>query len=111
MKNLEPFWYEPAHQPNPEQPVKFYLRPLNMPTYWAIQTSFPAGSNVPGWQGVATAWEYSVLDWSGRDEPFSRQAKRTALEAYDQDMSIWLGMVTGELYVRAILGGDDRKNS
>jgi hypothetical protein len=109
--NLTPAWFEPGYQPNgATTPVRFQLRPLDMPTFWRLQRSLrPDG--LPEWEGVAAAFEYCVIGWEGLPAPFSRQAKREALEKFDRSMSVWLGQIAAHCYTGAILTEDERKNS
>lgn len=110
MKEITPFWFTPDHQPTPDQPVAFLLRPLDMPTFWTLQRSFQ-DSNVPTWEGTSAVYEYAVQDWRGLPEQFSRAAKRSKLQAVDTNFFVWLGQITARLYTDSLLGEDERKNS
>lgn len=110
MRDVQPFWFTPEHQPKPEAPVSFYLRPLNMPTYWEFRRSFN-DAGVPGWSGVSAAFEYGVLDWKGFPEAFSQKAKREALERFDADMCVWIGQIGAQLYLKGLLTEDEKKTS
>lgn len=110
MKELTPYWHTPSHQPFEGSEVTFHLRPINMPTYWAIQSSM-RGNGV-GYDGMSAAFEYSVLDWRGiPDRPFSAAAKRAALMVFNKNFAVWLAQITGELYTSALLTEDEKKTS
>ena len=109
MPELTPIWFEPGYQPL-AAPVRFQLRPLDMPTFWRLQRSLRA-DGIPEWDGVAAAFEYCVIGWEGLAVPFSRQAKREALEKFDHSMSIWLGQIAARCYMGAILTEDEKKTS
>lgn len=110
MRDLSTTWFAPAHQPDEKSPVEFQVRPLDMPTFSAIATSMDDAGR-PTWRGLAAAFEYSVVDWRGLPEAFSREAKRAALVRFDPNMYLWVVQICGELYKRAILTEAERKNS
>lgn len=111
MKHLQPFWFAPEHQPREGSKVEFELRPLDMATYWTLQASYVRGRRIPEWDGVAAAFEHGVVGWRGLEKEFSEAAKRAMLATADPDSAAWLGAIAGELYARALLKEDERKNS
>lgn len=111
MKQLLPFWFAPAHQPREGAKVEFQLRPLDMPTFYTLQASRTRRRGAPEWEGISATFEHSVVDWRGLETPFSAAAKRDALADADVDFMIWLAQIAGELYSRAVLKEEERKNS
>lgn len=114
---MTPYWFKPDHQPRPEEPVEFEIRPLNLAACYEVQTSLtPAGA-------VSTAcvqeiFKANVVNWRGIPEPHSGAAKRRILETTGplfgfqlSDWMIWTGHIAQHAYLQAILPEDERKNS
>jgi hypothetical protein len=115
IRDISPFEYEPTHQPDPDSPVKFRLRPLDQRALHEVTASLN-DRGVPRWDGILEASRF-ILGWSGiksdgADLPFSRQALRSILDGgADTDWMVWLGQITGHLYSKALISDDDRKKS
>ena len=110
-KQIAAYWFEPDAQPFEDRKVGFYLRPLNQETYWKLQAAYIRGGKVPEWDGIAAAFEYAVSDWRGLEEPYTRDAKREALNVRSPRMALWQMQIAGELYREALLSEEEQKNS
>lgn len=109
--SFEKFQFKPAHQPDEANPVEFELKPLDMQTFFRLQTSI-GKEGQPAWEDCATIFQNNVTAWSGLKADYSPQAKRSMLgDEGNSDLLIWLGEIAGELYKRAMLRSADRKNS
>lgn len=107
--------FTPRHQPHPT-PVIFDLKPLSLGVLYELQRSM-GDVGIPTFEGTAQAFRYSVVGWEGAtllEEPlgYSSEAKREVLDSTaDRDWLVWLTEIAGELYARALLKDDERKNS
>jgi hypothetical protein len=107
---FQKFWFKPTHQREGQPEVEFELQPLDLRTLYTVQAArTDKGINV---DGAIAAFEFSVTNWRGIEPAFSRRAKISVLNSVGEvDWMVWLGQIAGELYMRALIGGDAAKNS
>lgn len=108
--SFDKFNFRPAHQPDPEKPVEFELKPLSMPTFFRLQASINRDGN-PSFEDCVAIFQNNVVSWSGLPQECTANAKQAMLSGEaNPDLYIWLGQLAGELYTRALLKGSERKN-
>lgn len=109
MKDIQPFDYEPHHQPF-DTPVIFKLKPLDLRGQYEVQASFN-DNGAPGWDGLVAASRY-IKGWSGPIPEYSRHRLREIIEGEaDFNWMIWLAQIAGKLYAESLLKEADKKKS
>lgn len=114
---MTPEWFKPTHQPDPDKPVEFQLRPLAVPELYEVQVSMdPRG--IPGFDAMAATFTRNVVGWRGIEADCTPQARAAAMAATEsvhgvtrREWMVWGGQVTGHLYRQAMLEEPERKNS
>jgi hypothetical protein len=112
MKDLNPFDFEPAHQPG-ETPVSFRLKPLDMRGRVEVESALytnAMGEPRLGWEGLVAASRY-IVGWTGEGlGEFSRARVRAILDGdNDRDWGLWIAAIAGKLLRHAQLQEDAAK--
>lgn len=113
---MTPYWFKPEHQPKPEEPVEFQVKPIDLRTAYDVQmTLYPNGAVSS--EMVRTIFLANVLDWKGLPEKCTTDARIQVLsttegifEATFVDWVIWTGHVARSAYLRSIMTEEERKN-
>jgi hypothetical protein len=108
---FEPFTFTPAYQPKPEAPVTFQLRPLNLASLHDHFQRHYNRNHEPGWADHSAVFVQNVIGWTGRSEDCTPKVRAQLASGDDLDWYIWIGQISGELYTRALLKDNERKNS
>jgi hypothetical protein len=108
---FDEFSFTPTHQPTPERPVSFTLRPLDMGSLHSIQVSVNRIGDA-SWTDYSSIFTRNVRGWAGIDKDCTPQVKRDILAGeVDRDFYAWIKEIGECLYQRAMLGEPARKNS
>lgn len=110
MRALTQIWFEPEHQPDDANKVAFELRPLDMPTFWKLQSHMRPDGSIE-WEGAVAAIEHCLANWRGLPQAFSSDAKREFLRDFSVSSFLWIKDITRELYAKALVPEEQRKNS
>jgi len=107
---FENFIFKPAHQPDPEKPVEFDLRPIDQATGFRMIKCF-GGSGLE-FEDMVSVLRHNVVGWRGISVEFSDKAKAEFLSGeFDYDHQVWIAECAQELYTRRVLTRAERKNS
>lgn len=103
----------PAHQPNPDRPVKFTLRPMT-PVEWAtfqnLRTRSPDG-DTPDFPDIVEVFKKHVTGWEGLDFECTTDGKRRLLaECAPMDVYLWPIQVAAHLFMQGLTKSAERKN-
>lgn len=108
---FESFKFQPAHQPDPEKPVEFELKPLDNETFYQLARSL-GNDGSPSWNDCVTVLRKNVCGWSGLDQAYSHSSKMgLILGKANKDIVAWLAQCALELYRQVELPESERKNS
>lgn len=107
---FEPFTFTPSHQPDPDKPVQFDLKPIDQRMGFRLVQCF-GGAGLE-FEDLVAVLKSNVVGWSGLSVPYSEQAKREFLAGeFDYDRQFWIAECARELYKRRAPGAAERKNS
>lgn len=103
----------PAHQPNPDRPVRFTLRPMT-PVEWGrfqtLRTRAPDGET-PDFDAMVDVFKAHVTAWEGLDFECTPEGKRRLLaEAPPMDVYLWPVQVAAHLFMQGLTKSAERKN-
>jgi hypothetical protein len=109
--SFETFTFKPSHQPDPDQPVEFNLRPLDNPTLFRLLNGYGSEGGLQ-FEDLLMVRDRCVVGWKGLPQEFSPEARRALLAGpvADFDAQLWIGQCARELYHRAVLKEVERKN-
>lgn len=109
--SFEQFTFKPEHQPDPDKPVTFELKPLNNPMLFRLINAYGSEQGA-SWTDLCDVMSQNVVGWSGLPQEYSKTAKAELLTGEGNvDLLMWLGQCARELYNRAVLKATERKNS
>lgn len=107
---ITPFWWRPDHQPNPDSPVEFHLKPLDWAALYEVQCSLAGRMGTPSPEACQMVFRQHVLDWKGLPEPCNAETKAKVLARGSPAWLLWIPTITGHLYRCALLAEDQQKN-
>lgn len=110
-------WFKPDHQPKPNEPVEFELRPLDLRMAYEVQATMHENGAVSS-DALRAIFARYVTNWRGIPEPCTPENRRKVLDTSGdafgfglRDWLIWTGHLARQAYLNSILTEDERKNS
>ena len=117
MRDITTYWFTPDHQPKPDEPVEFELRPLDLRMAYEVQVTMHENGAVAS-EAVRAIFTRFVLNWRGVSEPCTPENRRKVLDTSGdifgfpmRDWLIWTGHASRDAFLKSILTEEEKKTS
>lgn len=114
QSRTEPYWVEPKHQPKPDAPTSFKLRPLSLPVVMDMRADLRRG-NLSG-ETYRAALTFAIVGWKnlqieGEPVEFSAAALEELIDFPTREFLLWADQLLSEGFARTRRSEDLEKNS